>query len=86
MKSEKLQFSPPKELTWHYLTRSYVKLPKKLGYANEWEIYSDNNDPSGRNVFYRNVMTKSCVWDRPIDAVEISPAEKLCSSYQVSHP
>ena len=52
----------------------------RLGYENEWEVLTDNWD----NVFYRNIETGVCEWDRPIDAVEVTPFEKLCTASQVS--
>lgn len=52
----------------------------RLGYENEWEVMTD----MWENIFYRNSETEECVWERPIDAVEVTPSEQLCSAYLVS--
>lgn len=49
-----------------------------LGYGNEWEEMKDSEG----NVFYRNVLTSQCQWDKPLDAVKVSATEKFCTAYK----
>ena len=35
------------------------------------------------NIFYHNVYNDSCEWEKPHDAVEVTPAEKLCTFFLV---
>jgi hypothetical protein len=75
---EKLTFVAPKELSWLNIFVG-SKFKNKLGYASEWEVHQDVDG----NEFYHNVFTKECFWDKPIDAVDPSPAEKLCTAFKV---
>lgn len=47
--------------------------------GNEWEVLTDKYG----NTFYRHAITRQCEYDRPHDAVQVKPAEMLCSAYQV---
>jgi hypothetical protein len=47
--------------------------------GKEWEVFTDKHGVT----FYRNAITKQCEYDRPHDAVNVKPAEMLCSAYQV---
>lgn len=78
-KNEVLSFNIPSELEWRGILKQCGYTQEKLGFGNEWEVMKD---PWG-NTFYRNKVTKSCEYDQPIDAVVVTAAEMLCSSYQV---
>lgn len=78
-KTEELRFHPPPEMQWRAILRESSKTPELLGYAQEWFVYEDKY----KNRFYRNKITRYCEYDRPLDAKEMTPVEKLCSSYQV---
>jgi hypothetical protein len=47
--------------------------------GKEWEVFTDKHGVT----FYRNAITKQCEYERPHDAVNVKPAEMLCSAYQV---
>lgn len=76
---EDIRFGPPKELEWSNIIRKSQNTYERLGFANEWEVFRDQFG----NIFYRNKVTKLCEYDRPLDAVVITSAEMLCTSYQV---
>eukprot|EP01036_Dinobryon_divergens_P026472 gene26472-35131_t len=64
---------------------------------NQWEAYRCNKtnleyyfkksdydisfEDCFGNIFYHNVSNDSCEWERPHDAVEVTPAEKLCTYF-----
>jgi ankyrin repeat protein len=75
-----LRFTPPVEMEWNLVLKESVSNEERLGYAKEWEVLKDKYG----NVFYRNRLTKVCEYDRPLDAVSITPPEMLCTLYQVS--
>ncbi len=77
--TEELLFVAPPEMAWKAIIREGSKTGEKLGYANEWEVWKDKHE----NLFYRHFFTKECEWELPIDAVKPTPAEKLCSAFQV---
>lgn len=77
--TETLRFDVPNELDWRVVLKQSQSTLQRLGFANEWEVMQD---PWG-NAFYRNKMTKVCEYDQPIDAVVVTPAEMLCTTYQV---
>jgi hypothetical protein len=59
--------------------KSCVKTNKILGYNNEWEVFQDKYG----NLFYKNLENNEFEWEMPLDAVNVEPAEKLCTSHQV---
>ena len=77
--TNQISFTLPKHLNWRYIFRESEKTKIKLGYASEWEVY---NDKYG-NPFYKNRITRKYEYDRPLDAVEVTAAEKLCTAFQV---
>ena len=79
-KTEQLTFSTPKHLKWRSIMREAVKTGERLGYGNEWEVMKDKYG----NTFYRNALSRVSDYDQPLDAIEVKPAEMLCTSYQVS--
>lgn len=79
--TEQLTFTTPAVLSWYnILSESTTSKERRLGYGNEWQIYTDKYD----NEFYKNILTNQCEYDRPFDAVSLTPAELLCSQYQVN--
>lgn len=78
--TEVLQFFPPDEMTWEKIILHSTKTEEKLGYAYEWEVFLDQY----QNKFYRNKISRHCEYDQPFDAVQVQPAEMLCTTYQVS--
>lgn len=77
--TEDLSFITPKHLLWRPIQRDAVNTKRRLGYGNEWEVLTDKYG----NTFYRNIITRQCEYEQPLDAVEVKPAEMLCSAYQV---
>ncbi|KAJ1430655.1 hypothetical protein B484DRAFT_49632 [Ochromonadaceae sp. CCMP2298] len=75
-----ITFVTPKHLGWRYILkeRTPERAMRKLGYGNEWEEFQDKYS----NTFYRNTITRVCEYDRPADAVSVTPADMLCSAYQ----
>jgi len=78
--TQNISFHRPKHLEWRYILRESIKTDIKLGYGNEWEVY---NDKYG-NLFYKNILTWQFEYDKPLDAIVVSPAEMLCTAFQVS--
>ena len=79
-KTEELRFHPPPEMQWKAVLRESQKTGELLGYAREWIVYEDKY----KNKFYRNTITRYCEYEKPLDAKEMLPVEKLCTGYQVS--
>jgi len=77
--TQNISFQRPKHLEWRYILRDSIKTDIKLGYGNEWEVY---NDKWG-NLFYKNILTRQFEYDKPLDAIVVSPAEMLCTAFQV---
>ena len=75
-----ISFVAPKQLQWRAIQRDAVNTKQRLGYGNEWEVFTDKYG----NTFYRNTITRQCEYERPVDAIDVKPAEMLCSAYQVS--
>ena len=76
--TEDLRFVPPTEMSWKALMKEGTKTDQKLGYANEWEVWTDKCG----NTFYRHHHTRACEWEKPIDAVIPTPDEKICTAHQ----
>ena len=74
-----ITFDTPKHLQWRPIMREATNTKRRLGYGNEWEVFEDRYG----NSFYRNALTRQCEYERPYDAVDVKPAEMLCSAYQV---
>ena len=81
VKSDILTFKTPTEATWNALLKTGVK-QKALGYREEWVTYTDRDD----NLFYYSKCTRTCQWDKPLEAVEISIKETYCTAYMVRSP
>jgi ankyrin repeat protein len=74
-----LSFVTPSHLKWTEIAKTATNTKLRLGYGNEWEVMLDKYG----NNYYRNAITRLCEYDRPFDAVEVQPAEMLCTAYQV---
>lgn len=79
--SDKTHFLIPFECRFRTLTK-YCESVRKLGFGNEWE---EMRDTKHNLTFYRNTVTRDCVWDRPYEAIEITPNERFCTAYQVRY-
>lgn len=77
--TDELRYRTPPEIVFRELVRSSTVVGK-LGFNNEWDEMKD----AYGNTFYRfgSTKTSECFWDRPIDAVDVQPQDKLCSAYQ----
>ena len=78
VKSDILTFKAPNEANWNALLKTGVK-QKSLGYREEWVTYTDRDD----NLFYYSKYTRTCQWEKPLEAVEISVRETYCTAYEV---
>ena len=78
VKLDILTFKAPIEANWNALLKTGVK-QKTLGYREEWVTYTDRDD----NLFYYSKCTRTCQWEKPLEAVEISVRETYCTAYEV---
>ena len=76
---EEVRFNIPKECRFRQLVK-YAEVKRKLGFGNEW---LEMIDTKSGHVFYKNSNTLDCVWDKPYEAVEITPNERFCTAFQV---
>jgi ankyrin repeat protein len=76
---KRLRFSVPICMNWRKVVRESSKTDQILGYAREWEVRVDRYG----NKFYRNKVNRQCDYHQPLDAIEVPPVEKLCTSFQV---
>jgi hypothetical protein len=72
-----LKFSVPKELNWHAIRKGMTKTKRVLGFGGEYEVM---NDAYGYE-FYRNKNSRECEWERPHDAVVLTPEVSLCTAF-----
>ena len=75
--NEDVMYTIPKECRFRWIVK-YSECQRKLGFGNEWE---EMNDTKYGHTFYRNSHTRECSWDRPYEAVEITPSERFCTAY-----
>lgn len=78
--THELRFSAPKDLEWKAILQQSKPTGVILGFGNEWEVYSDKYG----NTFYRNKIDKYYEYEKPFDAVVVTPSEMLCTAFQVT--
>jgi len=78
--ADKTHFLIPFECRFRTLTK-YCESIQKLGFGNEWE---EMRDTKHHLTFFRNTVTRESVWDRPYEAIEITPNERFCVAFQVN--
>lgn len=78
--TEEIKYTIPTECRLRNLVK-FSESIKRLGFGNEWEELLDTKYG---HTFYRNVTTRECVWDKPYEAVEITPAERFCTAFTVN--
>jgi hypothetical protein len=73
---EMLRYVTPDELSWKVIMRGSRQVAS-FGYGHEWSQFEDEYG----NIFYRNDVTREHCWDRPYDAIEVRPKERMCSAF-----
>jgi ankyrin repeat protein len=70
-------FHEPPVYNWKLVARHAV-YQATYGYGDEWQEYSKDN-----LTFYFNKVTRKYCWERPMEAVSVTPGERFCTAYKV---
>lgn len=71
-------FELPSVYNWKLIARNAI-FRATYGYAEEWQEFEKDN-----LIFYYNKITREYRWIRPIEAVQVTPAEKFCTAHKVN--
>lgn len=75
--TEEYSFLEPTVFQWKLVARD-ATFQATYGYAEEWQEYVKHN-----LTFYFNKLTRVYCWDRPVEAVAVTPGERFCTAHKV---
>jgi hypothetical protein len=75
--TEEYVFREPTVYNWKLIAR-HATYQTTYGYGEEWQQYTKDH-----LIFFFNKLTRKYCWERPIEAVSVTPGERFCTAYKV---
>ena len=74
--TDQFQLIVPEDISFSIISMKNPVL-RRLGFNNHWEEHKDNDG----NIFYRRRNSSECCWERPVDACDVDPVDRVCTTF-----